>query len=115
MINSKIILGDYMVQNVNSNNFKDEVLNSDKTVVVDFYADWCGPCRMLSPVIEELSSEMKDVKFVKVDTDSESSIAGEYEVQGIPTIVFIKDGKEVERVVGFKDKDDLINILNKLK
>jgi thioredoxin 1 len=69
--------------------------------VVDFYADWCGPCKMISPVIEKLSKEMKDIRFCKVDVDNNQEYPEKFGVRSIPTVIFLKDGKEVERVVGF--------------
>ena len=77
-------------------------------VLVDFYADWCGPCRMLAPVVEELAKEMSEKMTVaKVDTDRAMSVAGEYEVTSIPTLILFKDGQVKKRIVGLKDLDSL--------
>ena len=94
-----------MVKEVNSSNFKQEI--SKGKVIVDYWASWCGPCRMLAPVFEELSNEIKDIKFIKLDVDDNSDVAESYGVMGIPTLILFKDGKEIKRIVGFKSKEDL--------
>lgn len=82
--------------------------------IVDFYADWCGPCKMLSPVLEELAEELSGkAKVIKVNVDQNQELAAEYKVQGVPTIVVMKDGEVVERAVGFQPKAGLINLVNK--
>lgn len=78
-------------------------------VVVDFWAAWCGPCKMLAPVLEELDEEMEDIKFAKVNVDDEQGLAGSHGVKGIPTMVFLENGEEVGRLVGFKPKGALKN------
>lgn len=83
-------------------NFKKET--SKGLVVVDFWAEWCGPCRMMAPVFESLNKEFKDMKFAKVDVDAEQSLASEFSVQSIPTLLILKDGKEVERLIGLQPK-----------
>lgn len=86
---------------VNSENFASEVLDSPIPVVVDFFATWCGPCRMLSPVLESVSEDYEDkVKFVKLDVDEASDIAKDYSVMSIPTLIIIKNGEEVAKTVG---------------
>ena len=96
-------------------NFNDEALKSDVPVMVDFYADWCGPCKMLSPVIDELASEYEGkIKIGKLDTDSNRVTASEYNVMSIPTIVFIKGGKVVDTAVGVLPKATLEAKLNAL-
>lgn len=92
------------VLEVTSENFEKEVLESDKTVLIDFYAEWCGPCKMLSPIVESVASEEKSTKFVKMNVDNCEDIAIKYEVMSIPTLVVIKDGKEINRSVGLIDK-----------
>lgn len=78
-----------------------------KTVIVDFWAGWCGPCRMLAPVIEELEKEMTDLVFAKVDTDSYPDLAAGHGVRSLPTMIVFKDGKEVDRIIGYQTKDAL--------
>lgn len=92
-------------------NFESEVLNADKTVLVDFYADWCGPCKMLRPLIDEISEERADVKVVSVNVDDEDELAEKYEVFSIPCVVAFKGGKEVARSVGFKPKAEIEKLL----
>ncbi len=92
-------------------NFEAEVLRSDKPVLVDFNADWCGPCRMMAPVIEALSEENGSAKFVAVNVDDEGELAEEYEVFSIPCLVAFKNGKETQRTVGVCSKDDLLRLL----
>ena len=95
------------IVNGSSSNFESEVLNHKGKVVVDFNATWCGPCRMLAPIIEELSDELTDVKFVAVDVDEEDVLSENYEVSTIPCVVLFENGKEVNRNIGFVSKDDL--------
>lgn len=94
-----------MVNHINDGNFNEEVLNSKGVVVVDFFATWCAPCKMLAPVLEELQSEMENVKIVKVDVDESPEAATKYGVQSIPTIKIFKDGADVETKVGFMPKE----------
>ena len=96
---------------LSSENFKEEVLNSEKPVLVDFYADWCWPCNAMSPVIEELAKELegKD-KEKKINVDENSDIAVEYNVMSIPTLIIFKNGKEEKRLVGLRDKEELLNL-----
>ena len=91
----------------NKDSFEKEVLNTKERVLVDFNATWCGPCRMLGPVIDELSEERDDIKFVSIDVDEEEDLASEYEVSSIPCIVLFENGKEVNRSVGFLPKEEL--------
>ncbi len=95
------------VLEVKSESFEKEVLESEKPVVLDLFATWCGPCKMLRPVIEELSEEHPEVKFVSVDVDEEAEIAIRYGVSSIPCLVFLKNGEEVGRSVGFSQRDAL--------
>ena len=96
---------------VTSQNFEEEVLKSDKTVLVDFYADWCGPCKMLSPIVDEVAKEMSEIKVVKVNVDEAQDLAMNYQVMSIPTLVVIKDGKEAKRAVGLIDKSEIKNLV----
>ena len=100
-----------MIINVSSKNFETEVLNSEKTVLIDFYADWCGPCKMLSPVVEQFANENENIKVVKINVDDEQDLAIKYGVMSIPTLVVIKNGQEVNRSVGLVSKDDILNIV----
>lgn len=102
-----------MVTHVEEKDFNVEVLKENGVVVVDFWATWCGPCKMIAPVIEELASDMKDVKFVKVDVDKNPSVANQYRIASIPTIMMFRDGKVVDTVVGFRPKSDIENTIKK--
>jgi thioredoxin len=96
---------------LSSENFKEEVLNSEKPVLVDFYADWCGPCNAMSPVIEELAKELEGkAKVGKINVDENSDIAVEYNVMSIPTLIVFKNGKEEKRLVGLRDKEELLSL-----
>ena len=92
---------------VKSNNFEDEVLDSKIPVIVDFSADWCGPCKMLGPILENVAESHDDIKFVSVNIDDEDDLAAKYDVFSIPCLVYIKDGKEVKRNVGLLSKNEL--------
>ena len=93
---------------VTKDTFEQEALKSDVPVLVDFWAPWCGPCRMLAPIVEELGADYAGrLKVLKVNTDENSSLASEYGIRGIPTLIIFKDGKEVERVVGVQPKKAL--------
>ena len=99
------------ISNVTSANFEQEVLNSEQTVLIDFYADWCGPCKMLSPIVEQVASENTDVKVVKVNVDNEQDLAIKYQVMSIPTLVVIKNGSEANRMVGLSSKSDIVDMI----
>ncbi len=97
---------------LNDDNFQQEV--STGVTLVDFYADWCGPCRMMEPIIEELSTEMEGkAKIAKLDIETSQKTTSNFNVTSIPTIILFKDGQEVERIVGVKDLDALKGILTK--
>ncbi len=96
---------------INSKNFENEVLNSDKVVLADFNAQWCGPCKMLKPIIDSIADERKDIKVVSIDIDEEDELAEKYEVFSIPCVVVFKNGEEVKRSVGFKPKPDILNLI----
>lgn len=102
-----------MVKNVNSNEFENEI--KDNVVFVDFFATWCGPCKMLSPVVDEVSNEISDVKFLKVDVDENNEIASRYNIMSIPTLIILKDGDVINKHTGLLSKSDLINFINENK
>ena len=91
--------------------FKKEVLESKIPVLIDFNADWCGPCRMLTPILEEIAKEKSTVKFVSINVDENEELAKEYHIFSIPCLVLIKNGKEIERTVGLKSKEELEKLL----
>lgn len=96
---------------VNKNNFNQEVLNSDKLVLMDFWAPWCGPCRMVAPLVEEIAKERSDVKVVKINVDEEQELAMQFGVTSIPTLVVMKNGKIVNQVTGARPKDQILAML----
>lgn len=93
------------ITKITNENFEEEVIKSEKTVLIDFYATWCGPCKIYSPIVEEFATENEDIKVVKLDIDEAQDIAMEYNVMSIPTTIIIKDGKEVDRAVGVISKE----------
>lgn len=99
------------VVKVTSNNFEEEVIKCEKTVLVDFYAEWCGPCKMLSPIIDEIAKENPDIKVVKVNVDEAQDLAMRYQVMSIPTLVIIKNGQQINKSVGLRDKEEIINMI----
>ena len=92
---------------INESNFKESVINSKQTVVLDFYADWCGPCKMFAPVLHKLAEENPDVTFGKINVDEEPALAQSFQIQSIPTVVIIKDGTIKEVLVGLRNKDEI--------
>lgn len=96
-----------MAKEITMYDFETEVLNNSKPAIVDFYADWCGPCKMMAPVFKELSSEITDCDFYKINIDNEQDLANKYQVMSIPTVIIFKDGEPVLTSVGFLSKDDL--------
>lgn len=96
---------------ITNENFEDEILKSDKTVLIDFYADWCAPCKMLSPIIEQVAEENNDIKVAKINVDDLQDIAIKYEVMSIPTLVVIKNGQEVNRSIGFVSKSQILDLV----
>ena len=96
---------------VNKNNFNQEVLNSDKPVLMDFWAPWCGPCRMVVPLVEEIAKERSDIKVVKINVDEEQELAMQFGVMSIPTLVVMKNGKVVNQVIGARPKAQILAML----
>ena len=99
------------VIHINKSNFQNEVLNSEKPVLLDFWAPWCGPCRMVSPVVDEIASERGDIKVGKVNVDEQPELAGQFGVMSIPTLVVIKGGKIVHQMVGARPKAQILAML----
>ncbi|PWM46607.1 MAG: thioredoxin [Clostridiales bacterium] len=100
-----------MVKQIMSHDFESDVILYDGKVVVDFYADWCGPCKMIGPVLEQLSEEFPEIRFVKINIDENRQTAIDYDIQSIPTLITIDGGEEVARSLGVKTKDMLIEAL----
>ncbi|WP_122641896.1 thioredoxin [Luxibacter massiliensis] len=98
------------VVKLTTENFEQEVIHSDKPVLVDFYADWCGPCKMMAPVVEEIAAEKEDVKVGKLNIDEEMEIAQKYKVMSIPTFMVFKGGEAVKRDMGAKPKSEVISM-----
>lgn len=101
------------VKHFTTQNFEEEVLKSDKTVLVDFWAAWCGPCQMVAPVIEEIAQEFDDIVVGKVDVDSQGELAMKYSVLSIPTIYVFKNGEVVARHIGLASREELVKLLGK--
>ncbi len=101
------------VSHISKDNFKQEVLDQKGLVLVDFYAEWCGPCKMTEPIIEELSTEMKDIKFVKVNVDENQELASQYSVFSIPTFLIFKDGAVASQFVGAMGKEGFLDEIHK--
>ena len=99
------------VINIKKNNFQNEVLNSEMPVLLDFWAPWCGPCRMVSPIVDEIAQERQDILVGKVNVDEEMALAAQFQVMSIPTLVVLKKGQVVSRVVGARPKDAILSLL----
>lgn len=96
---------------INKENFQNEVINSSKPVLLDFYADWCGPCRMVSPIVDEIAEERTDIKVGKINVDKENELAATFGVYSIPTLVVIKNGKIVNQALGARPKAQILAML----
>lgn len=99
------------VLKITSENYKKEVLESDKAVLIDFYADWCGPCRIMGPIIDEIAEEIDSIKVGKINVDENQDLAMKYNVMSIPTIVLIKNGEVSKTFVGVRDKNEILEAI----
>ena len=97
---------------INKNNFREEVLNSEKPVLLDFWAPWCGPCRMVLPLVEQIAEERDDIKVGKINVDEENELAAQFGIMSIPTLVVIKNGQVVNQVMGARPKDAILALLD---
>lgn len=97
--------------NINKNNFSEEVVNSEQKVLLDFWAPWCGPCRMVAPIVDEIAKERSDIKVGKVNVDEQPELASQFGVMSIPTLVVMQGGKIVNQAVGVRPKDQILAML----
>jgi len=96
------------VLKITNKNFEEEVLNSDKPVIIDFYADWCGPCKMMSPIIDSIAEENQELKVGKINVDEAQELAVKYNIMSIPTIIIFKNGNEHKKIIGVTSKENIL-------
>ena len=102
-----------MVESITNDNFEKEVINSNKTVLIDFYADWCGPCKLMSPIVDEISEELADtLKVGKVNVDDNIELAEKFEIMSIPTLLIFKNGEMANKIIGAVSKDEILKAIN---
>ena len=99
------------VININKNNFQEEIMESSKPVLVDFWASWCGPCRMVGPIIDEIAEERSDIKVCKINVDEQPELASSFNVMSIPTLMVFKDGKVVNKSMGAQPKAQILSMI----
>ena len=99
------------VININNNNFQDEVMHSEKLILLDFWASWCGPCRMVNPIVDEIAAERSDIKVCKINVDEQPELAAQFGVMSIPTLVVMKNGRIVNQTVGARPKAQILALL----
>lgn len=104
-----------MIKQINQKDFAELVENKKGIVVIDFFATWCGPCRMLSPVMENVSNEVSDVNFYKIDVDENEALAMKFQISSIPCLVLLKDGAPVSRILGYRPLNDIVSWINNNK
>lgn len=100
------------LKSINIDNFRSEVMDSEKTVLLDFWATWCGPCKMIAPVVEEIAKENPHITVGKIDVDAEPELAQEFGITSIPTLVVVKNGEVANTMVGFRPKEQILQMLN---
>ena len=96
---------------ITKDNFEAEVINSEKAVLIDFWATWCGPCRMIAPIVEQIAEENEDIKVGKINVDEEPELASAFRIESIPTLIVVKNGEVVNMAVGYKQKDEILALL----
>lgn len=102
-----------MLRHVKSSDFDEQVLENDKVILVDFFATWCPPCKMLSPVLEKIASSRADFDIAKINIDEEQALAMKYRVEAVPTMIVFKEGNPVEKIVGYVDEDSILDLMAK--